>query len=119
MDPAEYKDICARPDVVPRPVIEDTVRTLHVAGAPEADDVEDVLDAPPVEKPPIHIAGPESDFFWVGLDCDGIDAVLDVLLRVEAEAAAGPRDALEARRLAELIDVWGRCRDWLDDGGAA
>ena len=92
---------------------------MHVAGAPEADDVEDVLDAPPVEKPPIHMAGPESDFFWVGLGCDGIDAVLDVLFRVEAEGAGGPGAALEAGRLAELIEVWGRCRDWLDDGGAA
>ena len=28
MDPADYKEICARPDVVQRPVIEETVRVL-------------------------------------------------------------------------------------------
>ncbi len=120
MDPAEYKSICARADVIRRSDLGDTAEALRRVRSPDADLVEEMLEQPPVEKPALHAVGPEADFFYVTLDLDAIDSIVEQLRDAQA-AAIGPRGEMtsEASRLADLTDIWTRCQEWMENGGAA
>ncbi len=120
MDVNKYRELCARPDVLRRGELEETVSTLRRLRSPDVRLVEEILEQPPIEKPVIHAAGSEADFFFVTLDTDVVESIVDQLL--EAEAAAVPNGGEttpEATRFAELVDLWNDCQEYLDNGGAA
>ncbi len=120
MDVNEYKELCARPDVLQRGALEDTVRVLREARSPDARLVEEILRRAPIEKPVIHAAGAEADSFFVTLDADVVESIVEQLADAEA-AAVSPAGGTtpEANRMAELRDLWTRCQEYLENGGAA
>jgi len=119
MDPEEYKTLCARPDVLRRSALEDTARALRSVRSPDTPLVEEILEQPPVEKPVVHSAGSEADFFYVTLERDVAGSVLETLLDAEQAAARRTAITFDKTRLTELIDLWTRYREWLENGGAA
>ncbi len=120
MDVNEYRDLCARPDVLRRGELEETVSALRRLRSPDVRLLEEILEQPPIEKPVIHAAGSEADFFFVTLDADVVESIVDQLFEAEATAVpSGGETTPEATRLAELVDLWTDCREYLENGGAA
>ncbi len=120
MDAKEYKELCARPDVLRRSALKDTVRALRKARSPDARAVEEIVQQEPIEKPAIHVAGSEADFFFVTLEAGLVEAIVEQLAEAETAAVSpGDETTAEASRLAELVDLWTSYREWLENGGAA
>ena len=75
-----------------------------------------ILQAPPVPRPPQHSGGPESDVFRVTLTSGEAHEVCSHLL--SSEAAAVSRDGQTtplASKIASLVDRWSRYAEALDD----
>lgn len=114
MNADEYKFLTARPDVFSRGEL---AETLGVVAGALADEVRPFLEGTPVEKPPLHKGGAESDYFAVRLDSDVVDEIVNELLGAES-AAVSPEGftTREASRLASLVDRWNRYLEWLGGG---
>ncbi len=120
MDLNEYRDLCARPDVIRRGELEETVRALRRLRSPDVRLVEEILEQPPIEKPVVHAAGSEADSFFVTLDADVVESIVEQLTDAEAAAVSPAGETTpEAGRLAELVDLWACCQEYLENGGAA
>ena len=79
MDDAEYKRLCATPDVMSRPDLRATEVRLREAQPHLADEIARLLTTQPVPKPRLHESGPESDFIWLDLRDDDLEAIHDAL----------------------------------------
>ncbi len=120
MDVNRYRDLCARPDVLRRGELEETVSALRRLRSPDVPLVAEILEQRPIERPLIHSAGSEADFFFVTVDTDVIESIVDQLFEAKAAAVPSGGEATpEATRLTELADLWTDCREYLENGGAA
>ena len=102
-----YRALCARPDVLPRPVLRATAVRLASAHPELASAVQRLLAGAPVAKPPPHVGGPETDHFSIDLPDDQVDAVAEALFQLETDLAVAdepPPGAL--RTAADLADRW-------------
>ncbi len=122
MDPNDYRRIVSQPDAFRRSELDDSVRVLRRTQSHYADVLGEIVEGPPIEKPPLHAVGAEADHFGLDLDLEDVDTILDDLVDARAAALRADPDRVtspDAHRLAQLVDAWTAYRDWLDDGRAA
>ncbi len=122
MDPTEYRHLVSQPDAFRRSELDDSARVLRRTQSHYAEVLEEVVDGPTIEKPPLHAVGREADHFRLDLDLEDVDTILDDLVDARAAALRADPDRVtspDAHRLAQLVDAWTAYRDWLDDGRAA
>ena len=104
---ASHKEACARPDVVPRSVVERTAAILCVTARTESTLVRSQFWSRVLEKPPLHRGGAENDRLVLGLAPEDVRAVylalLAEMLRCEVE---GEAYAHERHQLHSLYEWW-------------
>lgn len=102
--PAAYKEICSRPNVFRRSVLERTAEAIRPLSRRESVLVRRQLWSPVVEKPPLHAGGAENDHLILDLASDQIEEVILALfaqmLRCEVEGETHPQE------LDQIIDLW-------------
>ena len=76
MDPNTYQELCKRPDVLSRRTLELTRAVLRTVSASEAASISAILIGAPIEKPPKHTGGPESDYFKCDLTLQQLDQIV-------------------------------------------
>ena len=79
MDDAEYKRLCAAPDVMSRTDLRATAIRLRDDRPDLAVLIDKVLRSEPVPKPARHTNGSESDFLWLDFSDDDLEAIHDAL----------------------------------------
>jgi hypothetical protein len=104
---ASYKAACSRPNVLPRPVVEQTATALGKAARAESVLVRTQLWSPILEKPPLHEGGTDTDRLVLGLTPQQVKdvylALLAEMLRCEIE---GEEHAHERHHLHSLYAHW-------------
>ena len=115
MDNVEYKKKVSQWNVKRRNIIEETLALLKDENPSLYEVLLPVLDQQPIEKPPKHSGGKETDFFEIPFPKNKVQEIIDVLF--DLEAAAVPDEASldfediakkskEANRIAALVDEW-------------
>jgi len=103
MDSRQYGRICVQPNALARPIIEASLQIIEGADPGLEESIREILHGKPVQKPPEHQGGPETDIFLVTLERGDIEKALDILFDMEGSAVG-----LEASRIAKLVDSWNR-----------
>ena len=116
MDDEEYRRLCAAPDVLRR----SEIRATHVRmakRAPElATELERVLQSSPVPKPSQHEGGTDTDFLWLDLHADVLEAIVEELHDQETELAQEPTtDRATLGWVAHLADLWAKAESSRSD----
>ena len=103
MDSKEYGRICVQPNALARPVIENALQIIKGADPGLGEDIRGILSGRPVQKPPKHQGGPETDIFLVTLERADVEKAVDILFHMEASAVGSG-----ASRFSKLVDSWKR-----------
>ena len=103
MDSREYGRICVQSNALARPIIEASLQIIEGADPGLDKNIRGILHGKPVQKPPEHQGGPETDIFLVTLARADIEKVVDILFGMEASAVGS-----EASTISTLVDSWNR-----------
>ena len=107
MDDEEYRRVCAAPDVLQRPDVRATYVRLRDRAPSLAAELERLLQSAPVPKPREHEGGPETDYLWLDVGPDVLEAIQDELHDQESELAQEPTaDQRTLAWVAHLADLW-------------
>ena len=107
MNDAEYRRLCAAPNVLRRADIRSTVARLREREPRLAEQLTQVLRSSPVPKPAEHQGGPETDYLGLDLSPEDIQSIVDALFDLEAELAQDPRtERSDLSSAAALVDLW-------------
>jgi hypothetical protein len=109
VEQTEYKILQADPRVFRRGELADTVRIVGDELPSLARAFTQLLEGRPLDKPPQHSAGVESDLFRVVVSETDVEEICEHLLTKEAAAVSpsGETTAL-ASAIASLLDHWSR-----------
>jgi hypothetical protein len=114
VNPRNYKERTTTPDAFSRGALTDTVAALQPSDFKLRREIEAILEATPIPKPPLHAGKRDTDFFHVSLPADTAEAIADALLVAEAEAVSADGSTTpQASHYAALVDMWTRYRDFL------
>ena len=117
MNSAEYKQEKNKWNVKSRNIIADSMVLIEGENKELCAKLEKSLACPPIEKPPSHTGGIESDLFEVLLTMAEIQELIELLFDLEAAAALQgeglgfEQEALQARKacnIASLLDEWNK-----------
>lgn len=107
MDDEEYRRLCAAPDVLRRSVVRATYFRMRDRAPHLAAELERLLESSPVPKPVEHEGGVESDYLWLDVHPDTLEAVEEELHDQETDLAQDPAaDSATLRWVAHLADLW-------------
>jgi hypothetical protein len=107
MNANDYKQICSRPDVLQRAVLEQTARVIQIDLPAHAEHIESILGESPVSKPAQHNGGNETDYFYIDLSDEEAGEIIEYLLEKEAGAiGVDGNTTAEASSLGRLVDLW-------------
>ena len=117
MDNLEYKQAKQKWNVKRRSIISDTMQLIKGLNDSLYTKLQRSIEAPPIEKPPSHTGGIDSDFFVILLSEEEAQELIDLLF--DLEAAAVPQgdgigfekeamQAREASRIASLVNDWNK-----------
>ena len=119
MDTPSYKVKTSDPCAFRKVVLKETLIVLRENRAKEVSIIESAFKHGGIKKPKIHNHPNGFDFYWVKCSAEEADTITSYLF--DAEAAAVPdsgETTPEARRYAELVDIWTNFRNWLEGGGS-
>jgi hypothetical protein len=104
VDARAYRELCRRPDVMKRGVLEATAR---LTAKEDENAHRAVLAGEPLPKPPLHAGGDHTDYFRLELSLGEAEAIRDALAGAEV-GAVGPEgeSTPEASFAASLVDIW-------------
>jgi hypothetical protein len=108
MDDAEYRRLCAAPDVMKRATLQATVARLRRRDPELADIVARVMTGQTVPRPTLHAGTRDDDFLYLDLEPGEIEAIHDALIDEEVEHAQKETllgDSM-AGYVSGLADVW-------------
>jgi len=109
MTTEEYKKICSQQNAIGRLAIYETLRALQGEDASVIAELEGILEKPPIEKPPKHEGGPDTDFFLIDVKQETLEKIVETLGDREADAVGiDGKTTPEASRFATLLDIWKR-----------
>lgn len=108
MTSAQYKAVCARPDVMIRLVVKETARLLSSQPAIQTK-LQKILAGEPISKPALHTQEPNSDRFLVDLSKAEADEIVSNLLSIEAEVVTLYQTPFF---VASYVDAWTRYADF-------
>ena len=118
MDDAEYARLCAQPDVMRRPALRATHARLRRSHPELAQALEAVLVGRPVPKPVEHDGGPDSDFLFLDLSDEEVDAITEAIGDMEASLAQDEATAgTELSTVTTLHDQWLKAESSRSDAG--
>lgn len=90
-----------------RPALRATAQLLRAQFPALADRIEAVAKGTPVQKPPKHTGGRESDFLYLDLTELEIEEVFEAVADIEvAHAGAATPDSAKLSDIASLTDRW-------------
>ena len=99
MTPEEYKELCARGDVLGRPLLQESLQVLRGAEPELAALVARVLAEAPLPKPPQHSGAQAADHFQIQLSSEDVTRIVTAFGLLEAEGH---------NRAGALLDGWNR-----------
>jgi hypothetical protein len=118
VDDAEYKRLCAAPDVMSRPDLRATEVRLREEHAHLAEVIATILGSRPLPKPSLHDAGGESDFLFLDLSAVDIEAIHDALRDQEALLVEGGEPyPPELSFVVTLASKWNNAESSRSDAG--
>ena len=107
MDDEEYRRLCAAPDVLRRAEIRATYFRMRDRAPHLAAELERLLQSAPVPKAAEHEGRAETDYLWLDLQPDTLEAIEEELHDQETELAQDPAaDGATLRWVAHLADLW-------------
>jgi hypothetical protein len=107
MNIIEYKEICRRPNVFRRDVLEDTEQFLSLENPSLAIYLREILSANPISKPTLHSGDESTDYFQLSLSVNLAEKIADVLIDAEVAAIGiNGETTAKASRCAALVDTW-------------
>jgi len=115
MDVEEYKNICNKPNVFQRGLLEASERELVLRHLPSAYHLQEILIDSPISKPRLHNDRKDADYFLVKLDVAKAEEIVEYLVDAEADAVGREGETTpQASHYASLVDVWMRYIDFCD-----
>jgi hypothetical protein len=114
MNAAEYKEICSKPDVLPKLVLERTLAALKKEGAPEATVIEAILSGTPIPFPEKYSGEKDQSHFKVSCSEKEAEAITDVLFDLEASSV--PPNGIgtsETSQYVELVNIWSELTEYV------
>lgn len=106
LDDNDYRQLCDRPDVMRRGDVRATHSRLELDHPEIAARLSTLLNSVPVPKPPGHDGGPDTDFLWLDLAAEEIDAIVEALVALEAALAESGAPHVALSSAADLVDLW-------------
>ena len=107
MDANSYQVLCSKPNAFARHELQQTLDALLMKKSKNTDLLKAVLASSPLEKPPLHKGGKETDYFLVCVAANDAVEIIENLGDLEARAVSPDGYTTpEASRYASLVDRW-------------
>ena len=115
MNPEQYKQFCAQPNVFRLIDLNETVDVLRDLKVPNIAVISKAILGNKLEKPPLHKGNHQTDFVVLDLTFEEADSIVDVLFEAEAFSIQDNGEpSAKTSGYVELVNLWSKYRDSLE-----
>ena len=109
MDSKKYKSLCSGANAFSRKDLEETLLALKEQNSTLVSELENILSAKPIEKPPMYEGGLICDYFIVSISQESAEEIMENIGFMETDSVGVDGSITpKASKYASLLDHWYR-----------